>query len=115
MIDGWLQPGDINQRLIEGIRRLEPFGEGHPRPCWGVRGVTFASPPRAIGSNGDHLRLNLLLPGGLPLQAVWFRAGAWLPQLTAHRGALDVAGEIQENDYGGASAIQLVVRDARLG
>ena len=115
MIDGWLQPGDINQRLIEGIRRLEPFGEGHPRPCWGVRGVTFASPPRAIGSKGEHLRLNLLLPGGLPLQAVWFRAGAWLPQLAAHRGALDVAGEIQENDYGGSSTIQLVVQDVRLG
>jgi single-stranded-DNA-specific exonuclease len=115
MIDGWLQPDDLNQRLVDGMRRLEPFGEGHPRPCWGLRGVTFASPPRAIGADGDHLRLDLRTAGGLPLQAVWFRAGAWLPLLAAHRGALDVAGEIQENDYGGTSGIQLVVRDARLG
>ena len=115
MIDGWLQPDDLNQRLVAGMRRLEPFGEGHPRPCWGLRGVTFASPPRAIGADGDHLRLDLRTAGGLPLQAVWFRAGAWLPLLAAHRGALDVAGEIQENDYGGTSGIQLVVRDARLG
>ena len=114
MIDGWLRRGDLNRELVAGIRRLEPFGEGHPRPCWGFRDVCFASPPQAIGADRDHLRLNLRTGDGLPLTAVWFRAGAFLPLLAAQRGAFDIAGEIQENDFGGETTLQLLVRDARL-
>ncbi len=114
LIDGWLRPEDIDRRLVDGIRRLEPFGEGHPRPCWGLRGVTLASPPRAIGTDGDHLRLELRTAGGVPLPAIWFRGGAWFPRLAAHRGAFDIAGEMQENSFGGETTLQLLVRDARL-
>jgi single-stranded-DNA-specific exonuclease len=113
-IDGWLGRGDLGRDLVAGIRRLEPFGEGHPRPCWGLRDVTFTSPPQAMGADRDHLRLNLLTADRLPFQAVWFRAGRYLPLLAAHQGPFDVAGEVQENNYGGTNAIQLIVRDVRL-
>ena len=111
ILDGWLTGADIDQALINGVRQLEPFGEGHPRPCWGLSGVTLAKRPHTMGTDGDHLRLDLVLADGLPLQAVWFRASQFLPLLAA--GTFDVAGELQENTYGGASTIQLIVRDIR--
>lgn len=113
-IDGWLSDGDIDIELIRSIRRLEPFGEGHPRPCWALRGVTLQGPPQAMGADGDHLRLKLLTAGGLPLQAVWFRAGRHLPRLAAHAGPFEIAGELQENTYRDEQELQLVVRDVRL-
>jgi single-stranded-DNA-specific exonuclease len=114
MIDGWLAGTGIDQALVQGIQRLEPFGEGHPRPCWGLRNVTLRNPPQTLGADGEHLRLNLVTDDGLPLQAVWFRARPYLPLLADRQAPFDIAGEIQENTYGGNTTIQLVVRDVRL-
>ncbi len=113
-LDGWLAAGEIGAALAVSLRRLEPFGEGNPRPCWGLRGVTLQTPPRAMGADGDHLGLNLLATGGFPLRAVWFRAGRHLPRLAAHAGPFEVAGELQENSYHDAQELQIVVRDVRL-
>ena len=113
-IDGWLSGSDINQGLLEGIKRLEPFGEGHPAPCWGLHNVTLKRPPFAMGTDGAHLRLELATADGESLQGVWFRSEQFRPQLPAVGTPFDIAGELNENDYGGRKTTQLVVRDARV-
>ncbi len=113
-IDGWLESDDLTEELLEGIKRLEPFGEGHATPCWGFRKVALAAPPRIIGSDESHLKLSIKLDDGAALEAVWFKGAEHKATLEGHEGSFDFAGEISENDWQGDSTIQLIVRDARL-
>lgn len=57
---------DCDARLEEltpgAVARLElmaPFGQGNPRPAVRLRDVRVAAPPRALGSGGRHLALQL--------------------------------------------------------
>jgi single-stranded-DNA-specific exonuclease len=112
-IDGWLAGREIDAALWRAICQLEPFGEGHPRPCWGLRGARLTAPPRTVGRAGEHLRLSLRSADGLPLEAVWFRAGAWLPAVAGHGGAFDVAGTLHASSFGGAETLEWQVADMR--
>ncbi len=112
-IDGWLTGRGIDRALWAAIQQLEPFGEGHPRPCWGLRGARLAAPPRPVGRTGEHLRLALVSADGLPLEAVWFRAGEWLPAIAAHGSAFDVAGTLQANSFRGQERLEWQVVDMR--
>jgi single-stranded-DNA-specific exonuclease len=115
-LDGWLAGSDIGEPLLEAVRRLEPFGEGHAPPCWGLRRVRLAAPPRAVGSQSEHLRLALVTEDGTPLQAVWFRAGALLPallEMERRGGRCDVAGELRGNAGDGSCRLEWLVADMR--
>ncbi len=115
-IDGWLEVGDLNQRLLEGIDLLEPFGEAHPRPCWGLAAASFSTAPQQIGSDGKHLRFEVATTSGIRLRAVWFGAGhhhAALLQLQRAKGIFDIAGTIERDTFRGGDEIQMLVNDLR--
>lgn len=110
-IDAWLGPEDISDALWQGIRRLEPCGEGNPRPRWGLPAVALES-ARPVGKSGEHLRL-VLRSGSRRLSGVWFRQGSLARELMAAPADWDVVFELQENVYQGSASLDLHVVDMR--
>jgi single-stranded-DNA-specific exonuclease len=114
LVDGWLTPEDWTAELWRALQRLEPFGEGHARPLWGMRGLTLAERPAPVGGNGEHLRLALRAANGAILRGVWFRHGALAAGVAAAgRGALDALFELHENNFGGQTTLEMRVVDLR--
>ena len=79
--DGWLEPGDLTPGLYADLRRLEPFGEGNPKPVFGLRGVTLRE-VRVMGVEGRHLSL-AFVNRDVP-RAIWWGHGERAEELRKH-------------------------------
>ena len=124
-IDTVLSSGDLSQEALlsiaEAQQRLEPWGQGLEAPLFGVRGGTLASSKM---TPKGHLFLTLA-SGGAMTDAVWWNA----PQSWFHRVGLngrgssrpngdspiriDLAGQVQLDEWKGRRRGRLVVRDLR--
>lgn len=107
-VDAWIGLGDADARLIAALNRLRPLGTGNPEPTWGVRNVCLASPPRRVGKDARHLKLQVA-KGGSQVAAVGFNLG----EFEVPDGELDIVFQIRENWFNGRGAVELEVADMR--
>lgn len=109
-IDLELKPADIHMSTVELLRRIEPFGQGHPVPLFAVCDLEVAAVKR-IGKQGEHLKLAFYVDGG-SRSAVWWRQGGVAGELEIGN-RVDVAFELSEDTFNGNGTVQMVVRDVR--
>jgi single-stranded-DNA-specific exonuclease len=105
-IDAWVSLDEIDERTMNHLRELGPFGMDNARPIWAVRGVRIQGRPKIVGS--DHLKMTVAA-GNRGLDAICFgQAAREIPE-----GPIDLAFYPQVNHYRGRKSIQLVVQDFR--
>ena len=109
-VDGHLPLTAITPAMVEGLRAMEPFGAGNPRPVFHTGAVEVANGPRIM--KAKHLSMSVRQDARV------FRAVAWRMAdradfVTQHRGALDVAFNLTENHYRGEHTVELSVADIR--
>ena len=111
-IDCPLPLAAITPEMIAGLRAMEPFGAGNPRPVFHSGPLQLADSPRVLKSR--HLAMRVRQEGRV------FRAIAWrmadrVDFVSRHRDALDLAFNLTENNYRGERTIELSVTDIRKG
>lgn len=106
VVDAWLNPEQINESLVEEIKRLSPMGAGNRPPVWGVRGVTVVGTPRCVGHDKSHLKLVFDL-NGVPMDAIGFGLGIH----EVPPGPLDAVFELEENEFRGSVSLQMKLVD----
>lgn len=106
-IDGWISLAEADEALLAAQRQLRPFGVENPAPVWGARRVRVVSTV-AVGANLQHRQFQFA-DGGAQRSAIGFGMGPCPP----FDGLVDVAFELQANDYQGRREVQLLVRDIR--
>ncbi len=109
-IDLELKPSDIHMSTVQQLRRVEPFGQGHPTPLFAARDLEVAAVSR-VGKEGEHLKLAFHLDGG-SRSAMWWRQGGVAGELEVG-DRVDVAFELSEDTFNGVGTVQMVVRDIR--
>jgi single-stranded-DNA-specific exonuclease len=107
-IDAELSLGPEIYDLQEQLSRLQPFGEGNPEPVFLSRGLRVGR-RQTIGSEGQHLKL-ALNDGRAWWDAVAFRRGQEADKMPEH---IDLAYQIDMNEWNGQKRLQLIVRDWR--
>lgn len=97
---------DLDERLVEELERLEPYGAGNPRPLVLVAGVE----PLEVGSWGtsEHLWMRVW-DGTRAVEAVGFGLGAWGELVAFARPTLQLAGFPERDRWRGG--VRLVVED----
>ncbi|MDY6820522.1 MAG: single-stranded-DNA-specific exonuclease RecJ [Deferribacterota bacterium] len=55
-IDAIIEPDDLTGEFIEWLEKLEPYGEGNPKPILLMKDVNFIPPVKFTGKNNDTLR-----------------------------------------------------------
>ena len=108
-IDDTLALTDIRPALVEGLRALEPFGSGNPRPVFRAARVEVVDGPRTMKE--QHLRMTVR-QGAARFRAVAWRAADRAPFFEAHRDGLQLAYSVVENTYQGQTTTELAVADA---
>jgi len=53
----WLAVDDLNEKLLEDLDRLHPFGQGNPEPVFGIRAVILEEAPQTFGQGNFRFRL----------------------------------------------------------
>ncbi len=106
-VDAELSFSEISLPLVRSLHEFEPFGIGNPEPLFMTQGVELSE--RKEFNGGCRFRLR---QAGKILEAVLFGPG---PDCTVHRGAkMDVVYRLNENEWNGASAVELRIVDARV-
>ncbi len=110
-IDSQLRLKDINLKLIENLDLLGPFGKGNARPLFASPGVELLGSPHLVKNN--HLKLRVT-EGGLVREAIGFKMGDKLSELTGEATSVDLAYSLEINAWRGTKAIQLHLKDIRI-
>ena len=109
-IDGHLPLTAITPAIVEGLRRMEPFGAGNPRPVFHTGSVELANGPRVMKSR--HLSMSVRQDARV-FRAVAWRMAERAEFVTRHARALDIAFHLTENHYRGEHTVELSVADIR--
>lgn len=108
-IDAAIGIGEISEELLQWLGRLEPFGEGNPRPVFITENLEVKQSWK-MGAGGQHLKL-LVADGRQSMPALAFnRADEW-PE-----GArkIDLVYSIEVDYWRGKKQINLLAVDFRL-
>ncbi len=104
----WLAPEQINERLLDELETLHPFGQGNPEPVFGVRGVVLRHAPEVFKE--QHFRFHFEDGRGRRLHGVAWKMANRLPPL--HR-PVDFAVELKWNHFNGRKLLQVGLIDWR--
>ena len=97
-IDAVLAFSEINERSVEEVRRLEPFGFGNPAPLFAALDVEVAGPPAIMKEK--HLRVMLRQNGRTLMLKAWNFAER--VQELAPGARVDVAFSLEDDTYAAA-------------
>jgi single-stranded-DNA-specific exonuclease len=107
-VDLMLKPADLTLRTVEQLAELEPFGNGHQMPLFGLDDCRVVS-VRRIGKDGVHFKAELEA-GGRRCAALWWNQGAQASQIRPGQ-RLSAVFALEEDTYAGNGAVQMVVKD----
>jgi single-stranded-DNA-specific exonuclease len=113
-IDMELTLGQINQKLFNELKTLNPYGPDNPKPVFVSHNVRDAGTSRLVGKNMEHLKLSLIdetVKSSVP--AIAFGKYQFGKEILL--GApFDICYTIEENTYNGNTTIQLMIKDIKM-
>ena len=110
-IEKELEPEELTLSFAKSLSLLEPFGEGNPVPIFCVR-FAKVTDFRKIGSEGQHLKFTVKTQDGIYLSCISFWGSDKFYDIVSS-GLVDVAGELNINEYRGRRQLQMKVADVR--
>lgn len=108
-IDSKITFRDINQKTIDELKELEPFGEKNKKPLFTYNNLKIDS-IRTL-SEGKHIKLTLK-DENLFINAIGFNLGN-LAENFLIGDKVDVVGNLEENSFNGNKIIQINLKDIR--
>ena len=96
---------------VTELQKLEPFGQGNPKPLFATKGVRLAAPPRKVGARGEHLQI-AITDNRTSIRCIGFRLGK-LEKKLLECDTFSVAYQPQINTYNGNSTVQFLLEDIR--
>ncbi|MHC4483066.1 MAG: single-stranded-DNA-specific exonuclease RecJ, partial [Planctomycetota bacterium] len=110
-IDAVARLSEFRKETVSELQMLGPFGQGNPRPVFATKGVRLASPPRRVGTRGEHLQL-AVTDNTTAIRCIGFRFGKLEKKLLEHE-FFNVAYQPQINTYNGNSNVEFVLADIK--
>jgi len=108
-IDAVAPLAEFRKETVSELQMLGPFGEGNPEPIFVTKGVRLASPPRRVGSAGEHLQL-AITDNTNAVRCIGFRFGKLEKKLLENE-FFNVAYQPQLNTYNGTTNVEFVLTD----
>lgn len=103
-IDQVIDLDEVDASMMEGLRRIGPFGQDNPEPVWAVFNANVVD-SRILKDR--HLKLALENSAGR-IDAIGFNMAEKLPA-----GPVDIAFTLHENTWNGRTNLQLNLKDVR--
>ena len=97
-----LAPREVSPALLAQLGRLEPYGQGNPRPLLRIGPLPLDGAPRLFG-NG-HLAARARGEDGGTVELVGWR---WQPRASVLAGSFEVLGHLEHDGYTGGPVLRL--------
>lgn len=113
-IDMALNFNDINQKLVNDLKRMNPFGPDNQKPVFCSFGVKDFGTSKLVGKDLEHLKLELIdETSQSTIQGIAFgmhRFNDYIKDMLP----FDICYTIEENTYNHNTTIQLMIKDIRI-
>jgi len=111
-VDAELNLEEVNLKLYQQIRELEPFGQGNPQPVFASRQVKILD-ARTVGNGHKHLKLRLSDSlSRFVFDAIGFGLGELSSQLSPEK-SIDIAYNLSLNQWNGNQKLELKIKDIK--
>ncbi len=90
---------EVTLGLVEEMRKLEPYGEGNPRPRFLLRDARVAA-ARLVGAEGKHLQMTVASENGGRLKLIGFGFGERVDSCQPGR-PIEAVIELDVNEWNG--------------
>ena len=111
LVEAELDLADITSAFYNVIRYLEPFGPGNPRPLFATRNLINHRDTRAVGKEGEHLRLDVT-DRAYAITGIAFKRGDMAKHIQ-NGNPVDICYELDENTFNDRTTIQMMVQDIK--
>jgi single-stranded-DNA-specific exonuclease len=112
-IDAVIDAKNLDLKLVEDIKQLEPFGAGNTKPKFLTKHLTLESEPFVMKEK--HLKLKLRGENGKQFEAVWWDGVDKSIEQTLERNSrIELVYSPEANSWNGNTRLQLVVEDLRV-
>ena len=113
-VDAKIELSDITPKFFRILKQLAPFGPGNRAPVFQSEGLQDTGRSRTVGSDSDHLKLDLIQPWtNRTISGIGFRLGDRFTELATGKPA-SMVYMLEENEWNGNVSIQMRVKDIRL-
>jgi len=106
-IDSELDLSYVNDKMIDFLAKLAPFGECNPMPLMLTRNLRAVNNARIVGKN--HLKFKVT-DGSKIFNAIAYNMGDYKERVRVGAPPIDLLYNIEENEWMGRVNIQLVVK-----
>lgn len=112
-VDATLNFSDITPKFFRVLKQFSPFGPDNPKPVFCTRRVYDYGTSRLVGKDQEHLKLELI-DGNSENIMNGIAFGMYEHNdLIKNLNPFDICYTIEENNYGGGSSIQLLIKDIK--
>ncbi len=98
-----VQLGEMTPELYRFMKYFGPHGVGNPRPVLLARELALKGPHRVVGGNHVKVRLS---QGDTEMNGIGFDMADRIDPGTWDRGLVDVAFQLQENEFRGVKSLE---------
>ena len=100
----------VNEKIVQELKDLEPFGQGNEKPLFAQKGLVIRN-VRVLGKNRNVVKMNLVTETGQPVDGLLFADGDRFLEEQAGRNMIDMIYYPDVNEYNGTRTLQAVIRN----
>ncbi|MDF9831287.1 single-stranded-DNA-specific exonuclease RecJ [Parabacteroides sp. PF5-6] len=112
-IDAVLNLNDINAKLMNDLKKMNPFGPDNQKPVFSSRQVKDYGTSKLVGKEMEHIKLELIDDTtNAPVHAIAFGKHTFNDYIKTMQ-PFHICYTVEENTYNGNTNIQLMIKDIK--
>ena len=103
----------VNEKIVDELKGLEPFGQGNEKPLFAQKSLTIRN-VRVLGKNRNVVKINLVTNTGHPFDGLLFADGDRFLEEQTGQNTIDMIYYPDVNEYNGTRTLQAIIKNYKL-
>lgn len=100
----------VNEKIVDELKGLEPFGQGNEKPLFAQKSLTIRN-VRVLGKNRNVVKMNLVTNTGHPFDGLMFADGDRFLEEQTGQNTIDMIYYPDVNEYNGTRTLQAIIKN----
>ena len=100
----------VNEKIVDEVKGLEPFGQGNEKPLFAQKSLTIRN-VRVLGKNRNVVKMNLVTNTGHPFDGLLFADGDRFLEEQTGQNTFDMIYYPDVNEYNGTRTLQAIIKN----
>ncbi|MCF6365145.1 MAG: single-stranded-DNA-specific exonuclease RecJ [Bacteroidales bacterium] len=110
-VDAELRFSEIDRKFYNIMRQMAPFGPGNMSPVFITKGVSDTGTSKKVGSNKEHLKLEVVDTNGVVMSGIAFSLAPDYFEPISNKEKFSICYSIDKNEFRGVTSLQLRVKE----